>query len=165
MFEDEGEELLSPYQKMLRAENAARGKADAEAAEISRDIIESGREGTGKHSKFTISRRVDDFIGKNRIINPISATEREQAVHNAYEVLRGGFVKKGDESLFHKIIRSSGAYSGELAEDLGKISAVNMTKQVAEATGYLYHFAPSEARESIAKSGFQSVTDKRHSCW
>lgn len=164
IYEDDGEEI-SPYRKRLMAENAAREKADAEAAEISRDIIESGREGTGKHSKFTISRRVDDFIGKNRIINPISATEREQAVHNAYEVLRGGFVKKGDESLFHTIIRSSGAHSTELAEDLGKISAVNMTKQVAEATGYLYHFAASDARESIAKSGFQSVTDKRHSCW
>jgi len=194
MFEDEGEELLSPYQKMVRAKNAARDAA-RDARINQQNAIIGDITGLGKGPKekmFTTSRRVDDFIGKNRIITSSEYTDDEldimrrglfdtkaegyaslkalaerETTNNLERILRGGVAPRGSRlNNFFDLSDIGRAVKPEpISQALYKLSAVNMSKQITEATGYLYHFAPSEARESILKSGFQSVTDDRHRAW
>ena len=145
-----------------------------------------------KEKMFTTSRRVDDFIGKNRIITSSKYTDDEldimrkrlfdskaegyaslkalaerETTNNLERILRGGVRSRSSHlnDFFDMSDIGRGVKPEPISEALYKLSAVNMSKQISEATGYLYHFAPSEARESILKSGFQSVTDDRHPAW
>lgn len=145
-----------------------------------------------KEKRFTTSRRVDDFIGKNRIITSSKYTDDEldimrrrlfdskaegyaslkalaerETTNNLERILRGGVRSRSSHlnDFFDMSDIGRGVKPEPISEALYKLSAVNMSKQIAEATGYLYHFAPSEARESILKSGFQAVTSDRHGAW
>jgi hypothetical protein len=186
-MQDPDIEELSPYMQMVRRENEARDAAIKKQKSILGDITGLGK--VPKHKRFTTSRRVDEFIGKNRIITSNKYTDEElitmrkglferksegyaslkalaerETTNNLERILRGGVASRNsalndflDMSEIGRSLKPEG-----ISEALYKLSAVNMSKQITEATGYLYHFAPNEARESILKSGFQSVTDDRH---
>jgi hypothetical protein len=187
-MQDPNIEELSPYMQMVMRQNAARDAAKNKQNSILGEITGIGK--VPKHKRFTTSRRVDEFIGKNRIITSNKYTDEElktmrealiygskteghaslkalaerETTNNLERILRGGVASRNsalnnflDMSEIGRSVKPEG-----ISEALFKLSAVNMSKQITEATGYLYHFAPSEARESIAKSGFQSVTDDRH---
>ena len=158
---------------------------------------------------FTISRRVDDFIGKNRIITPkytdeelrtmrkalhqtksegyasLKALVEKETTNSIERILRGGvttgfspyglfdMLTEADPDVYYtsamreftRSIKNRADAHDAFTSAFDKLSAINKSKQVAETTGYLYHFAPSEARKSLAKSGFQATTDMRHRGW
>jgi hypothetical protein len=178
--------------QMVRRQNEARDAARDAAIKKQKSILGdiTGLGNVRKEEAFTTSRRVDEFIGKNRIITSNKYTDEElttmrealvygskteghaslkalaerETTNNLERILRGGVASRnGSLNDFLDMSEIGRSLKPErINEALYKLSAVNMSKQITEATGYLYHFAPSEARESILKSGFQSVTDDRH---
>lgn len=94
-------------------------------------------------------------VGQNKFIRSIEGIDTVEDIVKRIE--SGSYVSR---SAHEDILRKMRLR--ERAEQLLSASELNFGKQYVESSGYLYHFAPTSARESLLEKGFASSEKAKH---